>query len=140
MTALDEVASAYAAAAYAKDDAAMLAFYAPNVLLFDMWETWSYEGREAWAGVVKNWFGSLGSERVKVSFKPIFQKQIGDCAVWCATVRFAGESAEGQELRSLEERLTWTLQRIDGRWLIMHQHSSAPASFETQKVRLSSKS
>jgi len=29
-----------------------------------MWETWLYDGRDAWRGMIEGWFSSLGDERV----------------------------------------------------------------------------
>jgi ketosteroid isomerase-like protein len=36
----------------------------------------------------------------------------------------------------MENRLTWALERRGGEWKIVHEHTSAPADFETAKVRL----
>lgn len=130
------IAARYAAAVHAKDEQALLALYDENVIVFDMWEEWVYEGRPAWSSMVKNWFGSLGDERVRVEFSPISCVGEADWAVWCATVRYIGLSATDEELRSMENRLTWTVQRRSSGWLIVHEHSSAPASFETLKVKL----
>jgi hypothetical protein len=58
-------------------------------------------------------------------------------AVWCATVRYAAVNAAGEELRALQNRMSWHLKRHEGDWVIVHEHSSAPADCETHKVRLS---
>jgi len=136
MDSIEALAEAYAAAVYSKDEAAFLSLYAEDVFVFDMWGPWSYQGREAWAAMVRDWFGSLGEERVRVSFAPDYSVVEDERALWCASVRYAGVAASGEELRWLENRVTWSLRREDGRWRIAHEHSSAPADFNTQKVRL----
>lgn len=133
---LDDIARRYAAAVYAKDEAAFLALYDDDVVVFDMWDAWTYQGREAWAGMVKAWFGSLGEERVGVTFTPVHAVVEADWAVWCAIVRYAGLGADDQELRAMENRVSWTLRRGAEGWRIIHEHSSAPASFDTMKVSL----
>lgn len=60
----------------------------------------------------------------------------GDWALWCATVRYAGLAASGEELRLLENRTSWSLRWRAGGWLIVHEHSSSPADFKTLKVKL----
>jgi ketosteroid isomerase-like protein len=133
---IDSVAQRYAAAAHAKDEAAFLALYDEDVVVFDLWERWVYKGRDAWAGMVKAWFGSLGSERVAITFAPEFSTVDGDWALWCAIVRYAGISEQGVELRALENRISWTLRRHGDQWRILHEHTSAPADFESLKVSL----
>lgn len=136
MSEIEAIAGRYAAAVYARDEAAFLALYGEDVVVFDMWDAWSYQGREAWAGMVKAWFGSLGEERVGVTFAPVHAVVEADWAVWCAIARYAGLSADDQELRAMENRISWTLRRGEDGWRIIHEHSSAPASFDTMKVSL----
>ena len=83
------------------------------------------------------WFDSLGSERVGVEHQDV-RSVVGDgFAVVHAFVTFKGLSAGGEELRAMDNRLTWALRRSgNGTWKIVHEHSSAPADFETSKVML----
>jgi uncharacterized protein (TIGR02246 family) len=133
---IDAVADRYVAAVYDKDEAAFLALYDEEVVVFDMWDQWSCKGREAWSGMVKSWFGSHGNESVRVIFTCEMCVVDDDWAVWCGIVRYAGLSAEGAELRAMENRISWSLRRRDDRWLIVHEHSSSPADFKTMKVSL----
>jgi ketosteroid isomerase-like protein len=57
----------------------------------------------------------------------------GDWAIWCAIVRYAGLNAAGENLRVMENRISWSLKRSAAEWLIVHEHSSAPVDFETLK-------
>jgi hypothetical protein len=47
-------------------------------------------------------------------------------------VRYAGLSPVGEELRSLTNRMTWVVEGDR----VVHEHSSAPADFETGKLIL----
>lgn len=135
MSDIDVIAELYARAVYSKDEQAFLALYDEDVIVFDAWEQWVYEGREAWSRMVRGWFGELGEERARVTFSPIYCHIENDSAIWCATVRYAGVNATGEELHALDNRLSWGLRRRDGRWLIVHEHTSAPADFKTQKLK-----
>ena len=131
------VAHAYAKAVRSKDVAQFGALYHDDVFVFDMWESWSMRGRAAVEAMAKGWFASLGTEQVAVTVAPLWSRVDGDRATFCATLRYAGLSAQGEELRSMENRLTWSLIRENGKWQVVHEHSSAPASFKTMQVILS---
>ena len=128
------VMDAYKAAVYAKDVDAFAALFAPDVRIFDMWAEWSYDGLDGWRKMARAWFDSLGTERVGVDFDEPRTVVSGDLAIAHAFVTFRGLSAEGKELRSMQNRLTWALRRKGDAWVVVHEHTSAPADFETGKV------
>ena len=130
------VLDAYAAAVFGKDADAFLSLYDDDVRVFDMWGRWSYDGLDAWRAMVSDWFGSLGTERVGVVMEDVQITVAQDLAVAHAFVTFSGLSADGKTLRAMQNRLTWALRRSDGVWKIIHEHTSAPADFETAKVVL----
>lgn len=136
-TAIEQVLDGYASAVRAKDVDGFISLYADDVRVFDMWERWSYEGTSAWRTMAEEWFGSLGDEQVAVEFDDV-QTMVGeDMAVADAFVTYKGLSAEGEELRAMHNRLTWGLQKTaDAGWKIVHEHSSAPAAFDSGKVQL----
>ena len=131
------VLEAYSGAVQAKDVDAFVALYDEDVCVFDLWGRWSYDGAGAWRGMVEEWFGSLGSDRATVEFEDV-QTIVGDAvAAAHAFVTFKGLSAEGEELRVMQNRLTWALRKTnDGDWKVVHEHTSAPVDFETAKVVL----
>ena len=133
---ITQLLDAYKAAVYAKDIDAFVALYDQDVCVFDLWGQWSYNGAEAWRGMVTDWFGSLGTERVAVEFDKVQSIMAQEVAVVHAFVVYRGVSAEGEALRAMTNRLTWALEQKDGIWKIVHEHSSAPADFETLKVML----
>ena len=134
---IEDMLRRYAAAVRAKDVDRFVELYARDVRVFDMWDRWSYDGAEAWRAMAVDWFGSLGDEQVAVEFEDV-RTVVGDrIAVAHAFVIYRGLGADGTELRSMTNRLTWGLQKTaDGVWEVVHEHSSAPAAFDTGKVRL----
>lgn len=130
------VLAAYAAAVAAQDPDALLALYAPDVVVFDLWEEWAYHGAPAWRAAVEAWFGSLGDERVEVSFSEVRAQAADDLLSVSALVTYRNFAAGGGPGRSMLNRLTWVLRRGDGGWRIVHEHTSAPAAASGQ-VKLS---
>ena len=134
---MEEMLEAYAAAVRAKDVDAFVALYADDVRTFDLWEQWSYDGKDAFRGMVAEWFGSLpDDEVVAVRFDDVRTQAGEDVAAVNAFTTFAAVSPDGTELRSMNNRLTWVLRKdADGAWKIAHEHTSAPAGDEG-KVQL----
>ena len=139
MTTTTNAASLFASfsdAVWNKDVEAYLALYDEQVLVFDMWESWAYDGLPAWRKMVEGWFSSLGSDRDRVTFRDKHVEMAGDIGFVTAIVRFAAVSETGEELRFLDNRLTWVLRRKNESWKIVHQHTSGPIDFNTMKVLL----
>ena len=134
---MEEMLEAYAAAVRAKDVDAFLSLYDDDVRTFDLWSVWSYDGKPALREMVEEWFGSpQTADVVAVEFDEV-RSEAGDVvAAVSAFTTYRGLSAEGEELRSMNNRLTWVLRKGgDGTWKIVHEHTSAPAGDEG-KVQL----
>jgi ketosteroid isomerase-like protein len=130
------VVESYRSAVLAKDADAFMSLYDPEVRVFDAWGIWSYEGAPAWRIAVEGWFASLGSERVAVTFADVRSSPGRDLAMVTAVVTYAGSSAQGEPLRSMQNRLSWVL-RTSGHVLrIVHEHTSAPIGFDDSKAIL----
>jgi ketosteroid isomerase-like protein len=54
-------------------------------------------------------------------------------------VTYQAESPAGIFLRALTNRMTLSLRQKQGAWKIVHEHTSAPADFNTSKVMLQRK-
>jgi uncharacterized protein (TIGR02246 family) len=134
---MDELLAAYAAAVRAKDVDAFVGLYADDVRTFDLWQEWTYDGKDALRGMAEEWFGSLpDDEEVAVKFDAVRTETGQDVAAVSAFTTFAAASPDGEELRSMNNRLTWVLRKnADGAWKIAHEHTSAPAG-DGGKVQL----
>jgi ketosteroid isomerase-like protein len=126
-------------AVYRKDVAGYLELYDDNVVVFDMWQQWTYKGLAAWRVMVSGWFSGLGTDRDRVTFRDTQIETSGDLGYITAIARFAAVSEAGEELRFLDNRLTWVIRRSGASWTIIHQHTSGPIDFNTMKVVLEMK-
>ena len=133
---IQRVIGSYAAAVLAKDVETFMRLYQPTVRVFDAWGVWLYDGAPAWQIAVEGWFASLGTERVKVSFADVQTVAEQTLATVSAVVTYAAESATGEPLRSMQNRLTWVLRESGHVFRIAHEHTSAPIGFEDFKAIL----
>jgi ketosteroid isomerase-like protein len=123
----------YASAVLAKEPLRLAALYAPDARIFDAWDAWSFEDRNSWSRNLQGWLGSLGNESVKVQFDDVRFAQQAKMGFLSAVVSYNAVDATGRTLRSMQNRLSWVLINDTGRWIIAHEHSSAPISSESQK-------
>jgi len=131
-----KVLSRYRTAVSNQDVEGVMALYADDVRVFDAWSVWAYEGAAAWRQAVETWFGSLGDETVKVSLEGVRTEVGADLTVVTAIATYAAVAANGEQLRSLQNRMTWSLARRAGAWKIVHEHSSAPIGSKDLKAIL----
>lgn len=124
-----QLPDAYAAAVYDKDVSAFIALYALDARAFDAWDATPVTGLDAFRAMAANWFDSLGDERVKVTFQDMHSSVGDDVAALHGFITFQAVDADEQPLRSGQERVSWLLERRQGQWLVVHQHTSLPAKF-----------
>jgi ketosteroid isomerase-like protein len=133
---LERALDTYRSAVFAKNSDTFMHLYDPEARVFDTWGTWSYEGAAAWRVAVEGWFASLGSETVRVSFEDVRIAGEHGFASMSAFVTYAAFSSEGQELRSMQNRISWVLKASGHVLRIIHEHTSAPVGFEDAKAIL----
>jgi ketosteroid isomerase-like protein len=136
---VSRVMRSYEAAVFGRDAEAFIRLYHPAVRVFDAWGVWLYQDAGTWRTAVEGWFTSLGSERVKVSFSEVQMLGEQPFAMLSAIVTYAAESAQGEPLRSMQNRITWVLRESGHVFRILHEHSSAPIGFEDFKAILTRK-
>ena len=130
------VLDTYKSAVRAKNVETLMHLYAPEARIFDAWGTWSYEGAAAWRIAVEGWFSSLGGEVCKVTFEDVQIVGEPDFAAMSAIVTYTSTSAQGQEIRAMQNRLSWVLKTSGHVLRIVHEHTSAPVGFEDAKAIL----
>ena len=130
------VIGSYKAAVLARDVEAFMRLYHPTVRVFDAWGVWTYEGAPAWRIAVEGWFASLASEKVRVTFSELQTTSEHAVTFVTAIVTYAAESAQGQSLRSTQNRITWVLRETGHVLRIAHEHTSVPIGFEDSKAIL----
>ena len=128
-----EALARYSAAAYEKDVDAFVSLYSNDLHVFDMWNSWELRGIDAWRAMAAGWFSSLGDERVVVKATDVVATVNGELAMGHATLTYTAISADGQELRSLDNRITLAMRRVGNAWKIFHEHTSGPIDHKTMK-------
>lgn len=120
------ICASYTRTVLKKEVDGILALYHPTARVFDTWGVWSYEGEPARRKAIEQWFGSLGEERVAVTFDRVQATVTSDLASLTSRVVYAAISPAGAELRSMQNRLTWVLKPDGDEWKIIHEHTSVP--------------
>ncbi len=133
---IQRVMGLYQAAVLAKDVDAFMKLYHPAVRVFDAWGVWLYDGAPAWQVAVEGWFSSLAGETVRVTFTDVQTSAEQTFATLSAVVTYAAESAQGEALRAMQNRMTWVLRESGHVLRIAHEHTSAPIGFEDSKAIL----
>ncbi|WP_201495294.1 YybH family protein [Rubrivivax sp. A210] len=135
--AITRVLDTYKSSVRAKDAGTLMKLYDPKVRVFDTWGIWSYEGAASWQSAVESWFTSLGTETVNVHFEDVQVVASEGFASLSAIVTYSAVSAQGEQLRAMQNRLTWVLKSTGHVLRIVHEHTSAPVGFEDAKAILS---
>ena len=78
------ICDGYTRAVLEKNVDAFLGLYHPTARVFDTWGAWSIEGAPARRKVIEQWFGSLGEERVAVTFDRVQTTVTSDLAALTA--------------------------------------------------------
>ena len=124
--AVRDVIEAWAAAVRRKDYAGILQNHSPDFVMFDVPPPFKSVGLDAYR---KTWdlFFSWSSEPVRFEIHEMDVTAGAEVAFAFATMGCAGAGSGGKP-ESLDFRLTMCLKKIDGRWTIVHEHHSVPAT------------
>ena len=134
---IEDVLDWYRTAVYDKDVESFIALYDDDTRVFDLWGKWLYRGSAEWRKPAEEWFTSLGDDLSSPEFHDVEIEIDQGLAAVHAFITYRGLSADGKELRSMDNRITWIVRKnAGGDWKIVHEHTSAPADFDTGKVTL----
>jgi ketosteroid isomerase-like protein len=117
----------------ARDVNATMALYSPEVLAYDVVPPLQYNGGEAYR---KDWetFYSSFKGPLHTEFRDMHIRTSGDLAVIEALELINGaQSSNGQPL-NMWVRVTTVLQKVNGRWLDVHDHVSVPVDMDSGKA------
>jgi uncharacterized protein (TIGR02246 family) len=117
-----------------KDVNAVMAYYASDVLTFDLLSPLQYEGADAIRERVSAWFssfqGSIGFEIRNLNVTT------GDDVAFCHSLNgSSGTSTDGVKI-DMWWRATNCFRKVDGKWLVVHGHSSEPFDVKSGKALL----
>jgi uncharacterized protein (TIGR02246 family) len=121
-----ELVENWARAVRAKDLHGILANHSMDMLMFDVPPPVQSRGIEAYR---KTWdlFFSWSDDPVVFDIKDIHITAGTDVAFVAALMQCAGTEKNGERIE-LEFRLTIGLRKMDGQWMVLHEHHSIPAS------------
>jgi len=124
--AIRDLVENWARAVRSKNLDAILANHSPGMLMFDLPPPIQSKGIEAYR---KTWdlFFSWSQDSGVFDISEMNVTAGNDVAFVTALMRCAGTEANGNKTE-LEFRLTIGLRKIDGHWIVMHEHHSIPAS------------
>jgi ketosteroid isomerase-like protein len=117
-----KVVEDWAAAVRRRDLSAVLRHHAADILMFDVPPPFQSRGIEAYAQTWRTFF-DWASEPAVFDFTDMHLTAGRDVAFVSAAMRCA-DKAQGP----LDFRLTVGLRKVEGQWIIVHEHHSVPAA------------
>ena len=116
------------AAFEASDIEKMMSFYAPEIVAFDLMPPIEFVGEDAWRANWVNFFEQFDGNPI-LELENVEVYCSGDIAFNRGFTRLKG-TMQGQPM-DMWVRQTNCFHRIDGAWLIIHDHVSVPVDFST---------
>jgi uncharacterized protein (TIGR02246 family) len=119
-----ELIADWAAAVRAKDADRVISHYAEDVVSFDLAPPLQYLGREALRKSLAEWFSTFQGP-IGYDVHDLRITAGGDVAFCRSVNRISGRRINGEKT-DVWVRATIGCGKVDGRWLIMHEHASVP--------------
>jgi uncharacterized protein (TIGR02246 family) len=125
---------ASATAVRAKNVEALMSSFAPDILSFDVVNPLQYVGLDEARKRAETWFASFdGPIRYQVRDLSI---TTGDDVAFCHSLNQVSATKTDGEKFEMWWRATVCFRRIDGEWMITHQHNSVPFDAESGKASI----
>ena len=134
MKSIGDYFTIYKQSAWDKDAANMIGLYDDDVMIFDMWNRGYQSGLTEWSAIIKNWLGSLGDEKVNVTFELVEIHEGDQVGFGSAVITYQAISTDNSVLRSMKNRITVGFIKKKGTWKVNHQHTSAPIDSELKGI------
>lgn len=124
-TAIRQLLEQWAKSVRAKDLKGILAHHSSDISMFDLPGPLELKGIDAYR---KTWdlFFSWSDDPVIFDFDELRVEAGDDVAFATGLMRCAGTEKSGERI-GLKFRLTVGLRKVDGQWIVMHEHHSIPA-------------
>ncbi len=118
----------------AKDVDGLMSHYAPDILLFDLAPPLEYRGADAYR---KNWEEWLPTFRGSVGYeiRDLSITTGDDVAFSHSLNRISGKRTNGEET-DVWVRATLGFRKINGKWMITHEHLSVPFDYGAPLQRI----
>ena len=123
-----------AKAVHAKDIEGSMSNYAPDIVSFDIVNTLQKIGLDACRKRLEEWFSSFQGP-IDYEMRDL-SISAGDTVAFCHSLnQVNGTKTDGEKIE-MRWRATVCFRKIDGRWMVTHEHSSVPFDVETGKASL----
>ena len=120
-----ELIESWAASVRKRDFKGILAHHTDNIVMYDVPEPFQSKGIKAYKKTWDLFFSWAKDSRVFDILKLTIT--VGDKVAFAyATMRCTTYNAKGKK-ETLKFRLTIGLEKIDGQWMVTHEHHSVPA-------------
>jgi ketosteroid isomerase-like protein len=117
-----------------KDINGALESITPDMLAFDVVNPLHFRGSDAERKRAQEWFSSFQGP-IGYEIRDLFIATGDDVAFSHCLNRYSGTTTNGGEL-GMWVRVTTCYRKIDGKWMITHEHQSVPFDTETGKASL----
>lgn len=124
---------ALAQALRAKDIDALMAHYAPDTVVFDIRPPLQVQGVEAYRKNFEAWFSSVDGT-IDYEMREL-RIAVGDDVAVCHSLSHVKSKRTNGEKADYWVRVSSGLRKIDGRWLIAHEHISMPIDLQTMQAQ-----
>lgn len=124
----------YKKAAWEKNISGMINLYDENVVIFDMWGKGFVNGLTEWSVEITEWLSSLNDEKVNANFEMIEIQESGQVGFAHALIQFQAIATNGNVLRSMKNRISLGFVKVNGAWVVKHQHTSAPIGSDLNAI------
>jgi uncharacterized protein (TIGR02246 family) len=118
----------------AKDIDTLMTHYAPDMVTFDFRSPHQIQGADAYRQNFEAWFGSVQGP-IDYELRDLRITASGDVA-FCHSLGHVRGTRTGGEKADYWVRVTSGFRKTDGKWMITHEHVSAPINMETMQAAL----
>jgi ketosteroid isomerase-like protein len=118
----------------AKDIDALMLYHAPDILSFDVVNPLQYAGADESRRRAKEWFSTLRAP-ITLEMRDLTITAGNDVAFCHSLNRINGTTTSGGE-PNMWVRSTVCLRKIEGEWMVTHEHTSVPFNTETGMASL----
>jgi uncharacterized protein (TIGR02246 family) len=126
-----------ARAIHDKDISGLIAHYAPDIVEFDAVNPLQYRGLDGPRKRSEEWFSAYDGP-INYEVRDLNITAGNEVAFCHFLYRISGTMKNGSKV-DMWLRATLGLRKIDGKWLVTHEHSSVPFEMESGKAALTLK-
>jgi uncharacterized protein (TIGR02246 family) len=123
---------AWAKALRAKDINTLMSYYAPDILTFDIVPPLQCQGVEAYRKHFEAWFASVQGP-IDYAIRDL-RITTGDDVAFCHSLSRVRSASTTGETTETWVRVTVGFRKIDGTWMVTHEHVSVPFDMQTSKA------